>query len=177
MSDEEIVVQVQNGKVDEYGLIIDRYQKKLFWYVKNLINQTDEEVEDLVEETLVRAYQNIQGFEKGKKFSSWIYRIAHNQAVDFIKKAKLKTTSIEDKEELIEKEEKLMEDLMIEDENKTMVADAIGKLEIKYKEIILLYFFENKSYEEISDILHIQTTNVGVLLFRAKEKLKKILER
>lgn len=176
MSDEEIVVQIQKGKVDEYGLIIDRYQKKLFWYVKNLVNQADEEVEDLVEETLIKAYRNIQSFEKGKKFSSWIYRIAHNQAVDFIKKAKLKVTTIEDKEELIEKEEKLMEDLMIENEKKVMVAEAIGKLDIKYKEIVLLYFFEDKSYEEISDILHIPVNNVGVLLFRAKEKLKKKLE-
>ncbi len=101
MTDEEIVVLVQKGEVENFGLIIDKYQRKLFWYVKNLINQADGEVEDLVEEVLIKAYQNIQGFETDKKFSSWIYRIAHNLAVDFMKKSKLKTTTIEDKEELI----------------------------------------------------------------------------
>jgi RNA polymerase sigma-70 factor (ECF subfamily) len=175
MTDEEIVALIQKGNKDKFGLIIDRYQKKLFWYVKNLINQADEEVDDLVEDVLIKTYENIQDFEISKKFSSWIYRIAHNKAVDYMKKAKIKITTIEDKEELIKKEEKLMEDLMIENEKKELVAKAIGKLEIKYKEVILLYFFEDKNYEEISDILRIPTSNVGVLLMRGKEKLKKNL--
>lgn len=175
MTDEEVIVLIQKGDTEKFGLIIDKYQKKLFWYVKNLINQPDEEIEDQVEEVLIKTYQNIQGFETNKKFSSWIYRIAHNLAIDFMKKSKLKITLIEDKEELIEKEEKLMEDLMIESERKKLVAEAVSKLEIKYKEVVLLYFFENKSYEEISDILHISISSVGVILLRAKEKMKKTL--
>ena len=63
----------------------------------------------------------------------------------------------------------------MEKENKKRVANAIEKLEIKYKEVVLLYFFDEKSYEEMSDILHVPVSNIGVLLFRAKEKLKKIL--
>ena len=129
MTDEEIVILIQKGDTEKYELIIDKYQKKLFWYVKNLINQADEEIEDQVEEVLIKAYENIQGFDSRKKFSSWIYRIAHNLAVDFMKKSKLKTTTIEDKEELIEKEEKLMEEMEIEKENKKRVANAIEKLE------------------------------------------------
>jgi len=61
------------------------------------------------------------------------------------------------------------------DEDKKEIHNAINKLELKYKEVIILYFFEEKSYEEISDILHTTVSNVGVMLNRAKTKLKQFL--
>lgn len=177
VSDEKIVKLIQGGKVEKFGEIIERYQGKLFGYIKNLINQNNMEVEDVVEDTLISAYQNLNGFDTSKKFSSWIYRIAHNKAIDYFKKKRLKKESLEDKDETIESNKKLIEELEIEKENKAMVNKAVDKLELKYKEVVVLYFFEDKSYEEISDILHISTSSVGVLLFRAKIILKKILKR
>ena len=82
---------------------------------------------------------------------------------------------MEEKEELIESNEKLVEDLEIEKEDKKMVWEAIEKLEVKYREVVTLYYFEDKSYEEISDVLRTTTRNVGVMINRAKAKLKKIL--
>lgn len=176
MKDEEIVLLIQKGEVDKFGLIIDHYQQKLFWYIKRLINQRDEEVEDLVAEVMIAAYQNLLGFDTKKKFSSWIYRIAHNKAVDFIKRKKNKTVDIEDFEELLSDNKKLMEEVEIEKEEKKKVREAINKLELNYKEVIMLYYFEEKNYEEISDILKIPVNNVGVMLFRARKRLKKIYD-
>lgn len=82
---------------------------------------------------------------------------------------------IEENEELFESGEKLIEEMAIEKEKRETVIRAVEKLELKYKEVVLLYYFEEKSYDEISDILHTNTTNIGVLLLRAREKLKKIL--
>ena len=82
---------------------------------------------------------------------------------------------MEEKEDLIESNEKLVEDLEIEKEDKKMVWEAIEKLEVKYREVVTLYYFEDKSYEEISDVLRTTTRNVGVMINRAKAKLKKIL--
>lgn len=175
MSDEEIVKLVQKGNTEEFGEIIDRYQGKLYGYIKNLINQEPDEVEDQVEETFLKAYINIQGCNTDKKFSSWIYRIAHNTAVDFMKKKKVKCQNIEDKEEILVVDQEFFDELEIKKEEKARVTAAIEKLELKYREVILLYFFEDKSYDEISDILRIPVSNVGVLIFRAKDKLKKIL--
>lgn len=175
MSDEEIIVKIQAGNKEEYGEIIERYQGKLYGYLKNLTNQRREEVEDLVEEVLVGAYINLLSFDTKKKFSSWIFRVAHNKAIDYFKKKKIKITEIEDNEEIFGDKQKLLEDVEIEKENSKNINRAIESLELKYKEAIILYYFEDKSYEEISDILHIPTDNVGVMLYRAKEKLKKIL--
>lgn len=193
VSDEKIVELIQRGDRERYGEIIERYQGRLFGYTKNLINQNNMEVEDVVEETLISAYQNLNGFDVSKKFSSWIYRIAHNKAIDYFKKKKVKTTVLDDELEVglnlsgpvdtgsspLDKGDsktRLYEELEIEKENKVIVNKAVNGLELKYKEVVLLYFFEDKSYEEISDILHIPSSNVGVLLYRAKSILRKILE-
>ncbi|MFA5026094.1 MAG: RNA polymerase sigma factor [Candidatus Shapirobacteria bacterium] len=176
LGDEKIVQLIQRGDKEKFGEIIKRYQGKLFGYIKNLINQNNMEVEDVVEDALISAYENLNGFDTSKKFSSWIYRIAHNKAVDYFKKGRVKTENLEDKEEMLEIGKKLIEEMEIEKENKARINRAVDDLELKYKEVIILYFFENKNYEEISDILHISVSGVGVLLYRAKEKLRKILK-
>lgn len=173
--DEGIVRKVQKGEIEAYGEIVKRYDKLLFRYIKRVTNQQNEEVEDLLQDTFVRSYENIQGFDTKKKFSSWIYRIAHNICIDHFRKKRLIKLDIEDQEEWLGSGEKLIEDLEIEKEDKKRVVEAVEKLELKYKEVIVLYYFEEKSYEEISDILHIQTSNVGVILKRGKEKMKKLI--
>lgn len=174
MTDEEIVVLVQKGETEKFGEIVGRYEKKLYWYIKGLVNQKDEEVEDLLQEVFIGAYENIREFDTKKKFSSWIYRIAHNKAIDFFRKKRVKIADIDigEWDELFEAGNKLFEEIEIELEEKKKLGRIIGQLEVKYKEVVLLYFFEDKSYEEISDILQIPSSNVGVMLFRAKKQLK-----
>lgn len=174
LRDEEIVARVQNGNKEAFGEIVERYEKRLFGYIKNLINQPNEEVEDLLQEVFISAYVNIQGFDTRKKFSSWIYRMAHNEAVDYFRTKRKKTILDETNEELVGDGRKLIEELEIEKEETETVKGAVEKLELKYKEVVMLNFFEDKSYEEISDILHISVSNVGVLLCRAKDKLRKL---
>jgi len=174
MTDEEIIKLVVGGDVERYGEIISRYEKRLRGFVKKLIGN-NLEVDDIVEDSLISAYQNLRGFDAKQQFSSWILRIAHNKTVDFIKKKKTKIISdgIDD----FKDNKKLIEDLEIEKENNIELHRAIEKLELKYREVIVLYFFEEKSYEEISDILHTSVSNVGVMMMRAKEKIKKYYEK
>lgn len=175
INDEKIVAKVKSGNTELYGKIVGKYQLPLLRYVKRVTNQENEEVEDIVQDIFIKAYENIQGFDDTKKFSSWLYGIAHNTCIDFFRSNRQKTNVGDEFEELIPSKDELIEDLLIEKEKKVEVAKAIRKLELKYREVILLYFFEEKSYEEIGDILKINKTHVGVLLLRAKEKLKKIL--
>jgi len=177
MTDEEVVRLIQNGDKEKFGEIVERYQEKLFWYVKGVINQNNEEVEDVVQEVFLSSYENILSFDCNKKFSSWIYRIAHNKAIDTFKKKRVKKESIEDYDEFFGNDDKLLEELQIDKEKEESVEKAINKLELKYKEVVRLYYFDQKSYDEISDILRIPTGNVGVLLFRAKSILKKELKK
>ena len=166
------------GDEEKYGKIISRYEKRLKGFIKKLIGN-NLEVDDIVEDSLILAYQNLRGFDAKQQFSSWILRIAHNKTVDYIKKKKPKLVGddeITNYELRITNENKsIIEELEIKDEDKKEIHNAINKLELKYKEVIILYFFEKKSYEEISDILHTTVSNVGVMLNRAKTKLKQFL--
>jgi RNA polymerase sigma-70 factor, ECF subfamily len=183
VTDEEIVKLILKGNKDKYADIIERYEAKLFGYIKHLINQSNDEVEDMLQEVFISAYVNLQGFDTKKNFSSWIFRIAHNKAVDYFKKKRpLVVINKPEKEEddwieNMPSRDKLYEEIEIEKEQNREIRKAVEKLELKYRETIILYFYENKSYEEISDILHIPTSNVGVILHRAKKELKKILSQ
>ena len=177
MVDEEIVELVKKGNTEAFGEIVEKYQGPILGYIRKMINQTTEEAEDLTQEVLISAYENINGFERGRKFSSWIYRIAHNKAIDYFKKRKVKTSQIEDMEELLMENKQLIEDLEIQKEEIKKLRMAVEKLELNFREIIVLNYFEEKSYEEISDILKIPVNNVGVLLYRARKLLKKIYEK
>lgn len=174
-TDEEIIEKVKKGNSELYGVIVEKYRSLLMRYVRRVTNQAEEEVEDIVQEVFIKGYENVQSFDQTKKFSSWIYRIAHNLCIDFFRKKIPITSVIEDGEELFESGEKLIEELAMEKEKAEEVVRAVERLELKYREVILLYYFEEKSYDEISDILHINTSNVGVLLLRAREKLKKLI--
>jgi RNA polymerase sigma-70 factor, ECF subfamily len=86
-TDEELVRFVQEKKADVFGIIVKRYEDKLLRYGKRFLFNY-ENIEDAVQDVFIKAYINIQSFDTSKKFSSWIYRIAHNHFVNIIKKSK-----------------------------------------------------------------------------------------
>jgi len=174
VTDEEIIAKIQSGKTDKFGEIIDRYQKRLAGFVRKIIGNSDE-VEDLVEDSLVAAFENIQSFNIKRKFSSWILRITHNKTVDFVKKRK--TLILPEEWDGVDKKNKLFEEIEIEREEKEKINEALSKLDLKYREVLVLKYFEDKSYEEISDILQTTVNNVGVMVNRAKKKLREIYEK
>jgi RNA polymerase sigma-70 factor, ECF subfamily len=84
-SDEQLVEEVRSKDQELYSHIVDRYQAKLMRYIKYLIFD-EYKAADVVQETFIKAFINLNGFDTRKKFSSWIYRIAHNEAMNSVKK-------------------------------------------------------------------------------------------
>lgn len=173
-SDEQLVEIIRSTNHDLYQEIIIRYQNKIRSYLYRLVGDR-EDAEDLSQEVFLKAYQNLQGFDLSKRFSPWIYRIAHNEAVNFLKKkSRFKLISIDASEFLqntLGFSQKIEENIIKDEEIKNLKSN-IDKLPIKYKEVIILKYFEEKSYEEISDILRLPVNTVGTLINRAKGKLK-----
>ena len=174
MTDEEIIKKVLADK-HEFGKIIDRYEDKIRRYIKRISYCKDDDVDDLVQEVFINTYEKLNSYSSEYSFSSWIYRIAHNKTIDFIKKKKIKLTNIDNEELFENSKNELLEDLAMAEDDKKRVRQALKKLGIKYRNIINLFYFEGKSYIEISDILKISVSKVGVLLYRARKELKKIL--
>lgn len=181
LSDNELVVFIREENPERYAEIIERYQGKLFAYLYRLVGSRDE-AEDLLQDVLIKAYRNLKSYDAERKFSSWIYRIAHNEAVNHIKRRSLKrfipwedVTATKDKLEMSSVDEDA-ETAWIRKETGQEVDQAISRLPFKYKQVLILRYYSDKSYEEISDILGRPVNTVGTLINRAKKKLSEELK-
>jgi RNA polymerase sigma-70 factor (ECF subfamily) len=173
-SDEEIAKLVQNGSANSFGILIERYQDKLLRYGKKFLYNYDD-VEDAVQEVFIRVYENIQSFNIKMKFSPWIYRIAHNTFINIIRKSKREPISFFDPDTFFARSIKANEDIESSANrqfDKAEVENHLKKLKPKYREPLVLYYTEEKSYQEISDILRIPVSTVGVRINRAKGIIK-----
>jgi len=174
LSDEQIVDKIISGDIEKYEEIVTRYQAKLSRYIKKLTNRSDD-VDDVLQEVFIKAYKNLRHFNQKMKFSSWIYRIAHNESINLIKSSWVqKITSLDPFFNLGQKNQ--IEDQIDNRQLQKKLANCLKDLELKYKEPLVLFYFEEKSYEEISDILRIPVKTVGVLIYRGRQKIKKLCQ-
>lgn len=177
ITDEAIVREIQNGNNMQMGVLIDRYEKRLARYIARFTNNTDT-INDLVQDVFIKSYVNIQSFDTTQKFSSWIYRIAHNESVNFLKKKKSLPFSWFSTETLLPdiKAKEVTEEIVINNQTREQIEQVLSKLPEHHREIIILYFFDELSYNEISDILRIPISSVGVKINRAKKALAPLLK-
>jgi RNA polymerase sigma-70 factor (ECF subfamily) len=178
-TDEEVAAQVQKGDVDSFRVLVDRYESKMTRYAKRFFFDGDEG-KDLVQEVFIKAYINIKSFDPSRRFSPWIYRIAHNEFVNNIKKRQKEreNVSVFDFDvffpRLMAKES--ADDGFNRAELKHSLDHSLDELGLKYREPLMLYYFEEMDYREIADVLHIPISTVGVRLQRGRAMLKKIVK-
>ncbi len=182
-SDEDLAEILKSDSSPEdkaLSILMDRYQDKLDRYIRRISNFSQEEREDILQDVFISVYENINSFNSSLKFSSWIYRIAHNHSVSHWRKYKKENMdlALDDAESLLAKvlsdETNLIDEIEAK-EKYGLIHSALLKIPDNYREILILYFMENKSYEEISDILRIPKSTVGTQIRRAKLKMKKEL--
>lgn len=174
--DNSLIGLIRSGHPEIYDEIVSRYQRKLFSYVYRLVGNK-EETEDILQNVFVKAYRNIKTFDIERKFSSWIYRIAHNEAINFLKKRnKKKFISWEDivasKDKMETKsDERSPIDIWIRKESAMEINQAMEKMPEKYRKVLMLRYFSEKSYQEIGRMIGSPVNTVGTLINRAKKKL------
>tara|TARA_B100000508_G_scaffold140997_1_gene144926 strand:- start:1201 stop:1872 length:672 start_codon:yes stop_codon:yes gene_type:complete len=179
-SDETLVSLVLED-AEYYSVLMARYEAALDRYLRRLGVYTPEDRQDVLQEVFIKAYRNLNGFDQALKFSSWLYRIAHNEAISWYRKRSVRPEGymVEDSDTILQFYEAT--ELRTEHEashrlNAEALSRALDALPEKYRDILTLRYFEHKEYEEISDILHIPVGTVGTLLHRGKARLKKALD-
>lgn len=173
LTDEEIVEKVRSDDRDLYAVIIDRYKNKLLRYATNIIHDNDR-ASHVVQDSFIKAYINLNGFNTKKKFSSWIYRIVHNEAMSVIKKYQKEIPMLDDFD--LENEEDITKDFE-QKETVIYVEKCLNSIPLIYSEPLTLYYLEEKSYEEISEILRIPMGTVAIRMNRAKKLMKHICQK
>lgn len=172
LTDEEIVAIVRSGDQELYGVIIERYQNKLLRYATSILTQ-EHKATDVVQESFIKAFINLHGFNTRMKFSSWIYRIVHNESMNVLAKQKYEVRIPEGVD--FDSGEDIEDDLSRE-EIKERASNCLSRIPLLYSEPLSLYYLEEKSYEEISDVLRIPVGTVGTRINRAKALMKKICQ-
>lgn len=179
-TDEAVVSFVQQGEVDYFRMLVERYEPKLARYGRRFLFDADE-TKDLLQEVFIKTYTNIHGFDVSRRFSPWIYRIAHNEFVNAIKKKK------RDRDIIslfyldilfphpVAKE--TADDVAQRREIKEMLEQFLSNIGARYRDPLVLYYFENMDYKEIAEILRIPVSTVGVRLQRGKLMLRKMVEK
>jgi RNA polymerase sigma-70 factor (ECF subfamily) len=181
--DEEIVAYIIKGRTELFSAIVDRYQSKVYSPAFHYTHD-QEEARDLTQEIFIKLYNNLQSYKSKASFSTWLYRIAVNRCIDWTRKKKLHTVSAiydsSDEEidiyEVMEDSGGGPEEALIKQENKDYIVKVVEDLPEIYKTVIILYYFQDFSPREISDITDIPKRTIETRLYRGKNLLKLRLE-
>lgn len=178
-SDAEVVARTLVD-TSVFALVVARYEAKLTRYIRRLGVQNPDDQQDVLQDIFIKVYKNLNAFDTGLSFSSWIYRIAHNEAISFYRKKRVRPEGnlILDSEEILQYQPHFAdsaETLFDASLGAEVVNCALQTLESKYRDPIILRYFEYKEYNEISDILKIPIGSVGTLIHRGKKRLQELI--
>ncbi len=173
IKDSELVLRsIQDS--DNYFCLYHRYEKQLKRYIKRISNVQEEEVSDILQESFIKIWKNLNNYDSDISLTSWIYRIVHNQTISHWRKLQSFGKSNNVSYETYFSNSITENSVDNKDEQTKKIQEIIYQLPINYQAVLILRFFENKNYEEISDILKIPEGTVATRLNRAKKAFYKI---
>jgi len=181
--DLELVEAAIEGDQMAYGELMDRYRESIYYMMLKMVKNTDD-ADDLTIEAFGKAFNRLKQYSPNYAFSTWLFKIASNNCIDFIRKKRIKALSLDqgfrnedgdsmeihvadgglDPFESLEKKER-----------KERMHDVVGELKPKYRRLVEMRYFEEKSYDEISDELGLPLGTVKAQLFRARDILERVL--
>lgn len=182
--DFKLVSTAIKGDQKAYAELMQRYKDSIYFMLLKMVNNRDD-ADDLTIEAFGKAFKNLHQYTPDYAFSTWLFKIATNNCIDFIRRKKKMTFSIdknfetdngqemqyEIKSPMLDPEEK-----MIKKQKAIVMRDVVEKLKPRYKRLVELRYFQERSYEEIADELQLPLGTVKAQLFRAREFLYQILK-
>jgi RNA polymerase sigma-70 factor (ECF subfamily) len=181
LSDERLVELSLDGDEGAYGLLVRRYQRRLTAFLSQLVGDM-ELARELSQEAFIRAWSALDRFDPRYRFSTWLFRIAHNLGIDQLRRRRLQTTSLYRTDAEGDEVEVVVPDLDKDPlghlENRALASElrqVIDGLRDEYRELVLLRHFAGLSYQEIADFMEMPLGTVKNKLFRAHSVLRRAL--
>lgn len=178
LSDDEIVRKAI-AQVDYFSCLYDRYEHKLLRYIKRISAVSNEEAQDILQDSFIKIWRNLNAFDHHLKLSSWLYRIVHNETVSHWRRntAYQKGQTVRISKKMAESISFELDPEESEDAKFVLTHQVLDLLPLKYKEVLVLKFLEKMSYEEISDVLKIPEGTVATRINRAKKAFAKMAKK
>ncbi|MBI4546356.1 MAG: sigma-70 family RNA polymerase sigma factor [Ignavibacteriae bacterium] len=180
--DSQLIHSALDGNQSAFTQLMEKYHDAIYHLIYRIIRDKSQ-VEDLTQETFTKAFASLRSFNEEYAFSTWLYKIATNSSIDYIRKRKLETFSI-DKPISVEESDYTFElpdttyqpdKTVIQRQRSKLIEEAINRLPEKYKRVIILRHHEDREYAEIAKILKLPIGTVKAHIFRARELLNKYL--
>ena len=180
--DVELIQRAVAGDQRAYAELMERYRDAIYFMLLKMVNNTAD-AEDLTIEAFGKAFKNIRQYTANFAFSTWLFKIASNNAIDFMRKKKLNNVSIDetlrDTDAVpvnIRSEQPTPEESLISEQKILMLRSIVAKLKPRYRKLVELRYFYEYSYEEISEEMGLPIGTVKAQLFRARELLQNTLK-
>lgn len=179
MPDKELVQNALNDR-HAFAAIINKYEAPLRRYISRL-GVSREDTDDMLQESFIKIYVNLNDFDTSLSLSAWMYRIVHNEVISHFRRQSVRPQVVNSEAELIMFEQ-ILDDTDIPAElDKKLLADSVRKaleeLPMQYREVLVLRFLEDKTYDDIADILQIPSGTVATYISRGKKELKVALKK
>lgn len=182
--DLELVQRAKQNDPKAFEKLLKKYRKSVYYMLLKMVNNADD-ADDLTQEAFAKAFNSLPKFDSKYAFSTWLFRIATNNCIDFIRKKRIQTVSIDTSYENDEgdsiafdiKDDNLdPNDIMLKKQRKEYLKKAVESLPAKYKRLVELRYFQELSYEEVATELELPLGTVKAQLFRARELLHQELK-
>lgn len=177
LTDVEIIESVKKGNQADFSILIDRYKNKAFTMLKRML-KNDFDAEEVLMDCFLKAYNNLNTFKFESKFSTWFYRIVYNSALTKLSSTKRKIenemSSVDDLHFL---QSNYNADDLVKEDLSILVKKIVNELPPKNAAVVTMFYLEEMSTEEISEVLQISVSNVKVILHRSRNMLREIIEK
>ena len=183
--DLELVQRAIDGDQSAYGELMDRYRESIYFMMLKMVKNTDD-ADDLTIEAFGKAFNRLKQYSPNYAFSTWLFKIASNNCIDFIRKKRIKVTSMdsgvktEDGDTVYfdaKSNTKDPEEHIMHKQKVLMMRDVVSKLKPRYRILVEKRYFEELSYEEISEELGLPLGTVKAQLFRARDFLANMMKQ
>ena len=183
-NDFHVVARAKVGDQKAYAELMQRYKDSIYFMALKMVNNKDDAM-DLTVETFGKAFENLDKYKPDFAFSTWLFRIATNNCIDFIRKKRLNVVSLnsltdqdgEERQFEVRSENLNPEETSIRKQENEKLKNIVDQLPTRYRTLIILRYFEEQSYEEISQQLDLPLGTVKAQLFRARDLMANVMNR
>jgi len=175
VSDQEIIESVKKGNHSDYAILVDRYKNKAFSMLTRML-KNKMEAEEVLQDCFLKAFKRLNNFKGDSKFSTWFYKIVYNSALSRLsfqkRKTEMEMSSVDDHFNLISEYDY---NLTEQKDLSLYIKEMVDKLPSNYASVISMFYLEDLSCEEISEVMRTSVNNVKVMLHRSRSALKDIM--
>ncbi|MFT4204282.1 MAG: sigma-70 family RNA polymerase sigma factor [Chitinophagaceae bacterium] len=169
-----VINEVLGGDVQAFAHLVNRYQQYVFTLAYRLVANR-EDAEEIAQDSFVKAYRYLADFRQESRFSTWLYTIVQRNAISFLRKRQLDTQPMDNKELEVQDHASSFQLLQYKSD-KQMLNAALALLKPEEASVLSLFYLQDQSLDEIAQILGVESNTAKVRLFRARQKLKQVIE-